>query len=71
MTLHDRIAAALGWTPEQARSFSLLALRDLVHPVSPKLAHEATLTTQSGRCIIDDCDGPSTQPLTPKRSRLR
>lgn len=42
MTLHERIALALGWTVEQAKSFSLLSLRDLVRPVSPKLADEIT-----------------------------
>lgn len=43
MNLHERIAQALGWTVEQAQSFSLVALRDLVRPVYPKLAHEITL----------------------------
>jgi len=33
VSLHQRIAEALGWTVEQARSFSLPALRDLVRPV--------------------------------------
>lgn len=45
MSLHERIAAALGWTVEQTQGFSLLALRDLVRPVSAKLAHEITLET--------------------------
>lgn len=40
--LHARVAAALGWTVEETRSFSLWALRDVVRPVSPKLAHEIT-----------------------------
>jgi len=41
-TLHERIAAALGWKTSEAQSFSLLALRDLVRPVSAKLAAEIT-----------------------------
>lgn len=41
-TLHERVARVLGWAPEQAQSFSLPALRDLVRPVSPKLAWEIT-----------------------------
>jgi len=41
--LHARIAQALGWTEEQVRSMSLRSLRELVRPVSPKLAHEITI----------------------------
>jgi hypothetical protein len=44
--LHERIAKALGWTVEETRSFSLPALRDLVRPVSMKLAHEITIAIQ-------------------------
>jgi hypothetical protein len=46
--LHERIAEALGWTVDQARSFSLPALRELVRPVSMKLAYEITLQIQGG-----------------------
>jgi hypothetical protein len=45
-SLHARIAKALGWTVKEAQSFSLPALRDLVQPVSPKLAEEITLRIQ-------------------------
>lgn len=38
LTLHERIAKALGWTVAEAQSFSLPTLRELVRPVSPKLA---------------------------------
>ena len=49
LSLHARIAKALGsWTEEQAKTFSLHALRDLVRPVSPKLAHEITLAIEKG-----------------------
>jgi hypothetical protein len=43
MTLHERIAEKLGWTVQEAQSFSLPALREVVRPVSEKLAHEITL----------------------------
>jgi len=42
MTLHERIAAALGWKLEDAQSYSLQTLRELVRPVAPKLAREIT-----------------------------
>lgn len=48
MSLHQRIAQALGWTEEQTHSFSLAALRDLVRPVSTKLAHEIDVVLASG-----------------------
>ncbi len=41
--MHARIAQTLGWTEDQARSFSLPSLRELVRPVSPKLASEITV----------------------------
>jgi hypothetical protein len=47
--MHERIAEALGWTVEQARSFSLPALREIVRPVSMKLALEITLQIQGGQ----------------------
>lgn len=48
MDLHTRIAEALGWTREETRSFSMQALRDLVRPVSSKLAHEIDMFIRSG-----------------------
>lgn len=41
-TLHERIAAALGWTVAETQGFSLPTLRDLVRPVSSALAGEIT-----------------------------
>jgi len=52
MTLHGRIAQALGWTVEQARSFSLSAMRELVRPVSAELAEEITARISSGRVLL-------------------
>lgn len=54
MPLKERIAQALGWTVEQTNTFSLHALRDLVRPVSPKLAHELSEAIQSGSYITWD-----------------
>jgi hypothetical protein len=42
-TIHTRVAAALNWSEADARSFSLPALREMVRPVSAKLAHEIEL----------------------------
>ena len=50
--LHERIAEALGWTVDQIRSFSLPALREIVRPVSMKLAYEITLQIQ-GDSIVE------------------
>lgn len=47
LIMHERIAKALGWTVEEARSFSLPALREVVRPVSMKLAYEITLAIQN------------------------
>lgn len=59
MSLHERIAKTLGWTVEQARSFSLAALRDLVRPVSSKLASEIDSEIQSGRVVVGKRYGKS------------
>lgn len=50
--LHARIAAALGWTDVEVRSFSLLTLRDIVRPTSQKLAHEIDCVLKSIRGIV-------------------
>jgi len=51
-TLHERIAQALGWTLESTQSFSMPALRELVRPVSPKLA--AAITERMTDCCPPD-----------------
>lgn len=48
-----RIAAALGWSEEQVRGFSLAALRDLL-PDSSKLRHELTLHLQSPAVVLGE-----------------
>ena len=54
MSLHARIAAALGWSEKDAQSFSLLTLRELLREKHPKLAAEITETVRSGRNIIGE-----------------
>ena len=48
MTLHERIALALGWSERDVRGFSLLTLRELLRPRHPKLFAEVTNLIQSG-----------------------
>lgn len=60
--LRERIAAALGWTLGEVGSFSAQTLREVVRPVSPKLAHELDLAIQGGAYIT------ANQPK-PKRRR--
>ena len=42
-TLHERIAAVLGWEVQDAQCFSLPTLRELVRPLRPSLAREITI----------------------------
>lgn len=51
MNLHQRIADALGWTLEQTQSLSFHTLRELVRPVSAKLADEITQAIRSGAYV--------------------
>lgn len=51
MDLKERIAQALGWTVAETNSFSLQTLRELVRPMSPKLAHELEQAIQSGAYV--------------------
>lgn len=52
--IHEQIAKALGWTIEDARSFSLQTLRDWVRPVDSKLAAEISEAIRSGRYYITE-----------------
>lgn len=57
MTLHERIAAFLGWSPESARGFSMRTLRDLVKtaPASKRrdeLVADINALERSGRVVI-------------------
>lgn len=51
--LHERIAAALGWSLTDVQSLSILSLREMVRPVSEKLAAELTAMHASGSHIVD------------------
>jgi len=59
MSLHERIAEALGWSVKDTQSFSFQALREMVRPVNPKLANELSTAIQTGSYIIGE-------PLKPK-----
>lgn len=48
MTLHERIALALGWSKRDVRSFSLLTVREMLRPKHPKLYDEVTRLVESG-----------------------
>jgi hypothetical protein len=50
-SLHARVAEALDWTEEDARSFSLQSLRDAVRSVSPVLAAEISQMIAFGKYI--------------------
>ena len=70
MTLHEKIAVALGWTETEAAGFSLAALRNLVRPVDPGLAEEISDVIVRGIHIInlrprhEDCDCMDCRPWT-------
>jgi hypothetical protein len=52
MNLHQRIAKALNWELSLVNSLSLYSLRELVKPVSPKLASEITKAIHSESYIV-------------------
>lgn len=52
MDIHERIARALGWSLADVRSFSLPSLREIVRPVSPKLADEITRIIRTGEHLV-------------------
>jgi hypothetical protein len=52
--MKERIAELLGWSLADVNSFSLLTLRELVRPLSPKLAHELDAVIRGGSHIIGE-----------------
>jgi hypothetical protein len=58
VTLHERLAKALGWTVEQAQELSLRSLRELVRPVDLALADVITEVLQDGEFVIVKVDSP-------------
>lgn len=59
VTLHERIASALGWSVEDVRSFSLHYLREIVRgrPGGKKVAAEITAEIASGRVVRQKSTG--------------
>lgn len=62
--LHERIVAALGcgWTVEDAKSFSLPALREVVRPVSPALAREISEIIAKGWSVVAQVENGEDDP---------
>jgi hypothetical protein len=54
VSLHERIAAALGWTVQETYGFSLATLREFVRVKHPKLAAAISAAIQSGRHILEE-----------------
>jgi hypothetical protein len=52
--MHIRIAKALGWTVQKTQTLSLPALRELVRPISPKLANAISECIRTG--VLVDLD---------------
>jgi hypothetical protein len=53
-SLHERAAAALGWSVPDTQSMSLQSLREVVRPVNPALAVEMDREIRSGRYIVGE-----------------
>lgn len=56
MTLHEKIAKVLGWSERNVKSFSLLAMRELVRTVPPsklrdEVIAEINAAMSSGRVV--------------------
>jgi len=56
-TIHERVAATLGWTVADTQSFSLAMLREMVRDKNPALAEEISRMIQSGRHIVGGSGG--------------
>ena len=52
-SLHGRIAKALKWNLRDVQSMSLATLRDLIRPISPKLAEEISQGIQNSSHICE------------------
>lgn len=61
MSIHDRIAKALGWSDAEVRSLSMASLREIVRAADPSLASEISDTIQTGQHVTTN----------PTRSRKR
>jgi hypothetical protein len=53
-SIHERAAAALGWSVEDTQRMSLQALREVVRSVDPALAAEMDQAIRSGSYIVGE-----------------
>ena len=56
-TLHERAAAALGWSVRDTHSMAMQSLRAAVRHVNPALAEEISREIRSGRYIVGERRG--------------
>lgn len=61
--LHERIAACLGWTVSETRSFSLATVRELVRAKDPALADEISLVIRQGLHLTEPIRDPRRIPM--------
>ena len=61
--LHERIAKCLVWTEDEARTFSLTALRELVRLKDQALCDEIDLVIQQGLHITEPIRDPRRVPM--------
>lgn len=52
--IHERAAAALGWSLRDATALSLHSLREMLRGTSPKLVADITAEIRSGRVVVGD-----------------
>lgn len=55
-TIHERVAAAIGWSLEDVQSLPLPALRNVVRAVSPKLSEEISRLIRGGEALRADLE---------------
>lgn len=67
--IRKRVAEKLGWTIGEVNTLSLPALREMVRPVSPKLAYEITLAMSSP--VYFRHPARRSNPLAKRRQRRR
>ncbi len=61
--LHERIAACLGWTVDEVRSFSLASVRELVRGKDDALHDEISTVIQRGLHITEPMRDPRVVPM--------
>lgn len=61
--LHARIAACLGWTEQEVKSFSLATVREMVRGKDAALYDEISLVIQQGLHITEPVRDPRRVPM--------